>query len=645
MKEISFHFVVTVFVLAEAGARIKTSAFNQPNLLKNLKSASLAQTSPLLTSFSYRSTKLFSKDDTKLSTKIYYDGETNDGTGTSRNNLWDSPWESSMVISKNKFDSNHYDMNANKRMRNNDKACKELKNYYEANAFVANEVKWGYSTENARNKSAKKSYVHAFFVNNSTLANKELSQSKRSTFNRKNLITESRVYHTPKRPPPRQKSTLTRFLVSYETSTLKDHMRTNNFKDSDIDTTDSELESNYTIIEETNNETKTSSLIKSEATEKLLIQAEQSVNITESKEEASIQTPTESETGAIQDLDTFVEIEQEPLEVIGDWGAYYDDDDDEDTESIYFYNRKTGESTWEPPSNEFTCISFEEEEEDIVRAPNQLHIESACKVLPHPDKIEWGGEDAILLHGRTFGVFDGVSGAHKQNGIPLYSITLAEQMQKLVLQNHDNIVATNQESNKNRSIGLTMSKLSSYLEQSIDYADQFATGASTAIVASLGEDNYLRVLNIGDSSLIIIRDSEVVSRSENIIHFFNCPFQFAVYSSDSPSDGTKMNVEIIPGDIIVMASDGVFDNLDNQAIIDAVKRDPEHASRMVRNIVEDARRVSLDPQAETPFGNEEKKSKVEMDDASCIVDEVEGFGLGGKIDDISCIVLRILSPS
>ena len=376
------------------------------------------------------------------------------------------------------------------------------------------------------------------------------------------------------------------------------------------------------------------------------------------------------------------EKEPQPLQKIGDWAAYADE---KNRGCIYYFNTITGESTWEPPTSEFTVSNIdtrngirrkvsrltgrfftngnknvvdntndsgiidmnkaisittekkneltsemEDTESTITMAPIQLNLDSASKILPHPDKIEWGGEDAVFLEGRTFGIFDGVSGADKADGVPLYSMTLAEQMQLYLSQEYHANEPKNRRGGNIHGKGLTMSKLSSYLEKAIDYADEYATGASTAIVASLGEDNYLRVLNVGDSALIVIRGSNVVSRSKDIVHFFNCPYQFALYSPDSPSDGTKMNVEVVPGDIIVMASDGIFDNLDNQAIIDAVQKDSRDASNMVKNIIEEARRVSLDCEAETPFGVEEKKYFGE-----------ESIVLGGKVDDISCIVFRI----
>jgi hypothetical protein len=45
-----------------------------------------------------------------------------------------------------------------------------------------------------------------------------------------------------------------------------------------------------------------------------------------------------------------------------------------------------------------------------------LSLDMAMLVKPHPEKVSWGGEDAVFMNGRSFGVFDGVSGAEKEKG-------------------------------------------------------------------------------------------------------------------------------------------------------------------------------------------------------------------------------------
>ena len=288
-------------------------------------------------------------------------------------------------------------------------------------------------------------------------------------------------------------------------------------------------------------------------------------------------------------------------------------------------------TTTKPMSISFKNPFINQDNEPINVAPYQLAIDASYKILPHPAKVSWGGEDACFFQGRTFGVFDGVSGADKTDGIPLYSVTLAEQMQILVRETND-AIAVNGNQDGWPTEGLTMKQMTSLLKGAKDFANKYATGASTAIVASLGEDNYLRVLNVGDCTTAVIRDSKIVSRSKEISHFFDCPYQFSVDSPDKPSDGTKMNVEIIPGDVIIMATDGVYDNLNENQVIEAINRGKNpSATRMAANIAEDARRQSLDMEADTPYAREAQKNR----------DAMYANGKGGKLDDICCIVVKV----
>jgi hypothetical protein len=48
-------------------------------------------------------------------------------------------------------------------------------------------------------------------------------------------------------------------------------------------------------------------------------------------------------------------------------------------------------------------------------------------------------------------------------------------------------------------------------------------------------------------------------------HSFNCPFQLASHElrpeADAPEDADLYEVELMPGDILVVGSDGLFDNM------------------------------------------------------------------------------------
>eukprot|EP00758_Cryptobia_borreli_P009549 Tbor_TRINITY_DN5490_c0_g1::TRINITY_DN5490_c0_g1_i3::g.25305::m.25305/K17508/PTC7, PPTC7; protein phosphatase PTC7 len=95
-------------------------------------------------------------------------------------------------------------------------------------------------------------------------------------------------------------------------------------------------------------------------------------------------------------------------------------------------------------------------------------------------------------------------------------------------------------------------------------------GSSTAIIAALqqeGSKTYLDVANVGDSGCLVIRNRSIIRRVHELVHSFNAPFQLAVVPShmkncfsDKVSDAVRERVEVEKGDVIVLGTDGLFDN-------------------------------------------------------------------------------------
>lgn len=253
-------------------------------------------------------------------------------------------------------------------------------------------------------------------------------------------------------------------------------------------------------------------------------------------------------------------------------------------------------------------------QEKIVNAsPKPIEIDIGAHILPHPEKVRWGGEDATFVKGRTFGVFDGVSGAEKLDGVPLYSRTLANEMKKQC-----------------GTSGETVQDMTAYLTSAASYADGAATGASTAVVASIGENGFLQALNVGDSCCMVIRDGKVTAKTREISHYWECPYQLSEDSPDQPKDGTKLNVELIAGDLVIMGSDGVFDNVNDDTLLDLVAESPAaKPTPLAKKICDVSRKVSLDNVAVTPYSKQaQRRGDADYRD-----------GLGGKVDDVSCIVV------
>jgi len=267
-----------------------------------------------------------------------------------------------------------------------------------------------------------------------------------------------------------------------------------------------------------------------------------------------------------------------------------------------------------------TFASFPSPQKQITiveAAPKKLKFQIASKILPHPAKVSWGGEDALFVSGRSFGIFDGVSGAEKLDGVPLYSNTLAKRLKSEI------------ESDES----LSLEDIKTKLLNAAEYADVSATGASTAVIASIGDDDVMRVLCLGDSVIMVVRDGSVISKTKETLHYFDCPYQLSEDSPDRPRDGTVLSTKLVPGDIIVAGSDGVFDNLEDSYIIqlasdNSIKSKP---AVIVQKIVSESRRVSLDPEAPTPYARQAKRNRYQN----------YASGLGGKLDDISCIVVSV----
>ncbi|KAK3336557.1 protein serine/threonine phosphatase 2C [Cercophora scortea] len=112
-------------------------------------------------------------------------------------------------------------------------------------------------------------------------------------------------------------------------------------------------------------------------------------------------------------------------------------------------------------------------------------------------------------------------------------------------------------------------------------------GGSTAIVGLLSEDGTAEVANLGDSGFILLRANGVHASSEPQTHAFNTPFQLSVVPPsmllraaafggaqlmDQPRDAEVTRHALRHGDVLVFASDGLWDNLFSQDILRIVNR-------------------------------------------------------------------------
>lgn len=103
-------------------------------------------------------------------------------------------------------------------------------------------------------------------------------------------------------------------------------------------------------------------------------------------------------------------------------------------------------------------------------------------------------------------------------------------------------------------------------------------GSSTACVLILNRENStVYTANIGDSGFIVVREGQIIHRSEEQQHYFNTPFQLSMpppgqnVLSDSPESADTLSFPVQNGDVILAATDGVFDNVPSDLLLDILK--------------------------------------------------------------------------
>jgi len=106
-------------------------------------------------------------------------------------------------------------------------------------------------------------------------------------------------------------------------------------------------------------------------------------------------------------------------------------------------------------------------------------------------------------------------------------------------------------------------------------------GSSTCCILYIDADNVLHSANIGDSGWIIIRDGIITSRSSIQKVDVYCPKQLAnipphlnhINAIQTPlTDIDYTTTELLPNDIIIMATDGLWDNIYNDANYDVLAK-------------------------------------------------------------------------
>lgn len=112
-------------------------------------------------------------------------------------------------------------------------------------------------------------------------------------------------------------------------------------------------------------------------------------------------------------------------------------------------------------------------------------------------------------------------------------------------------------------------------------------GGSTACVGILKSHGELEIANLGDSGFLHLRLGAVHKQTEVQTHAFNTPYQLSVIPEairartaafggtqlqDFPKDADVISHEVRHGDVLVLCTDGVLDNLSSSEILQIVTK-------------------------------------------------------------------------
>jgi protein phosphatase PTC7 len=260
-------------------------------------------------------------------------------------------------------------------------------------------------------------------------------------------------------------------------------------------------------------------------------------------------------------------------------------------------------------------------------------IARAASVMPHPEKASRGGEDGFFLtrDGRVLGVADGVGGWADQGVNPAFFTWLfmkrclhyttadgPRPMLKDVLQNA--------------------------------WADTVKAGlqgsCTTAVVAfdsapGNSSTEPLTVMLVGDCGVIVVRDEQVVMRTKERQYKFNFPHQIGSDGSSSPNKlAATETVQVQKNDVVILGTDGVFDNVFDNELVELIKKANTDAKTSGRPVIDCQKLADAVARLATKHGADTRY----VSPFSVAAVKAGYRYVGGKMDDV-CVVAGVVGDA
>lgn len=249
------------------------------------------------------------------------------------------------------------------------------------------------------------------------------------------------------------------------------------------------------------------------------------------------------------------------------------------------------------------------------------------------------GDDAMLVSPTVMAIADGISGWEskgEQCSSGIWARSMLETLSRLMTEYK---LSHSPHPLNSRDIDQILDD--SYLHTSHLMDLQDLKGSSTLILAMLSGET-LKYISIGDCKLFVVREGEIILSNKEQMADYLCPVQIGTQTlSVLPSEVAVVDeIDLKVGDIIVMCSDGVSDNLYDwellQALDEFLNFKKDNLRAVANKIIAQCKSVAFDDNAYTPYN--EKVLKLPSARFG------KNISLGGKMDDMSLCIARV-SPN
>lgn len=251
-----------------------------------------------------------------------------------------------------------------------------------------------------------------------------------------------------------------------------------------------------------------------------------------------------------------------------------------------------------------------------------MEIYWAARNIPRLDKEKDGGDDGWFIsnESQSAGVADGV-GSWRKKGINSgrFSRSLMYATKRRIEQGMNPVEA-----------------LAGAFEK---WRDNSNYGSTTFCVSQIF-DGILYVAQLGDSCILVLRNGRVVYQSNEQEHLFNVPYQLGS-GNESIDDAWKYQISLLPGDTVIIASDGLFNNVYRSKILSIINSYPissETPTALCQQMADELAQVAYEYSTSNKYWSPFAQRSYEMG----VNEAFDVEQLGGKPDDITVIVGRVL---